>query len=170
MKKECKKDHHHEPSRRARAWWRESSAGRRPACSNLRQEMEPINRSKSKATAKKNSTASDTGASNLTLEVVVDVHAGAGDRHGGRLEDGSGGVPGSILRFGVDLRTNPAAPDPSIWGLGFRGGRRLAKKHFFSEKSTGLVGLSGSVGSEPSGGGLMGLSCSLICMIFFTRS
>ena len=56
------------------------------------------------------STIRETGAS-LTLEVVIDVHAGAGDRHAGRRC--AGGSRGSGLG---DLGTT---------GLGFR--RRLRK-------------------------------------------
>jgi len=62
------------------------------------------------------STIRETGAS-LTLEVVIDVHAGAGDRHAGRRC--AGGSRGSGLG---DLGTT---------GLGFR--RRLLK---FAASST----------------------------------
>ena len=90
----------------------------------------PGKRAKSEAVT--DSTIRETGAS-LTLEVVIDVHAGAGDRHAGRRC--AGGSRGSGLG------------DSGTTGLGFR--RRLRKFAASSKERFVLVhGVGRSPGPE----------------------
>jgi hypothetical protein len=107
-KEKKKQNHHHRPSRRARAWWRESSVGRLLGCSNLRNKTKPV-RSKGLRAPSNEKKEKKIESSNLTLQVVIHVHAGASDRHAERWGEGFSGAGAGF--------------DSVIWDLGFRGQR-----------------------------------------------